>query len=530
MPTTLAQLTAALTPTQEQAALLAQLQSSGFPTTAWANGSVPRSLVAADAKALSSMSQLIANLANGGFLQSFLVPTTPATPSAWLDLLAASQYQLARNAPVTLAGFVVVTDAAAAGPFTLTTNQLWFAASNGLRYTNTAGDTLPKGGQIILPVQAESPGAAFNVANGAISTLVTTLAGATAANYFGEVLRTGSGAGTVIPSGVPAAPTTPWAALTNYNAGTYRAPTTANGFFYKVTTAGTTGATEPTWPTTIGGTVTDGGAVWTCKSLAAVRVKIIVGGGLGTASYQLSTDGGATFSTTLTTPTAAAPATYGVATPIGLGFSLGFAGTLVATDTYDFTAVTWIGVAGVDAESDLALATRCMNRWPSLATYAPPATAYELWAATASPNVTRALVRADPVVPGKVDIYLAGAAGPVDLATIAAVVAYITPRLPITVSALINTATGVNVTITGTVNVRAAFLVAAQAAWTTALAAYAAALPIGGTVYVSALIELLMLLPGVVSVDLPIAAPATDQTLTASQVATFTSNLTWVVV
>lgn len=40
-------------------------------------------------------------------------------------------------------------------------------------------------------------------------------------------------------------------------------PVTANGHMYRCTTAGTTGSGEPAWPTTSGGTVTDGTVVWT---------------------------------------------------------------------------------------------------------------------------------------------------------------------------------------------------------------------------------------------------------------------------
>jgi hypothetical protein len=56
-----------------------------------------------------------------------------------------------------------------------------------------------------------------------------------------------------------------WAATTAYTAGQFIAPTNAraNGYFYLCTTSGTSGATEPTWPTTYNGTVTDGTVVWT---------------------------------------------------------------------------------------------------------------------------------------------------------------------------------------------------------------------------------------------------------------------------
>lgn len=56
---------------------------------------------------------------------------------------------------------------------------------------------------------------------------------------------------------------TDWAASTAYLAGDKRAPRVRNGHVYTVTTAGTSDATQPAWPTTSGATVTDGTVVWT---------------------------------------------------------------------------------------------------------------------------------------------------------------------------------------------------------------------------------------------------------------------------
>lgn len=57
-----------------------------------------------------------------------------------------------------------------------------------------------------------------------------------------------------------------WAASTAYSLGDVVRPTTRNGYNYECTTAGTSGASEPTWPTTPGNTVNDGTAVWTCRT------------------------------------------------------------------------------------------------------------------------------------------------------------------------------------------------------------------------------------------------------------------------
>ena len=50
---------------------------------------------------------------------------------------------------------------------------------------------------------------------------------------------------------------------TAYALGVYYVPAISNGFYYKVTTAGTTAGTPPTFPVTVGGTVADGTATVT---------------------------------------------------------------------------------------------------------------------------------------------------------------------------------------------------------------------------------------------------------------------------
>lgn len=57
-----------------------------------------------------------------------------------------------------------------------------------------------------------------------------------------------------------------WQASTAYTVDDIVVPTTHNGYRYKCTSAGTSGSTEPTWPTTIGNTVVDNGVTWECDN------------------------------------------------------------------------------------------------------------------------------------------------------------------------------------------------------------------------------------------------------------------------
>jgi microcystin-dependent protein len=61
-----------------------------------------------------------------------------------------------------------------------------------------------------------------------------------------------------------ALPPSAWAASTAYALGAMVRPTASYNYAYKCTGAGTSGSTEPAWPTAAGGTVTDGGVTWTC--------------------------------------------------------------------------------------------------------------------------------------------------------------------------------------------------------------------------------------------------------------------------
>ena len=80
------------------------------------------------------------------------------------------------------------------------------------------------------------------------------------------------GASTANPSGVRSVSSVTvatgavatWAATTAYALGAQVKPATSPLYIYQATTAGTSGGSAPTWPTTIGATVTDGTVTWTC--------------------------------------------------------------------------------------------------------------------------------------------------------------------------------------------------------------------------------------------------------------------------
>jgi hypothetical protein len=87
--------------------------------------------------------------------------------------------------------------------------------------------------------------------------------------FMGEVGRIFSRTLRRVLTGTAAWPV--WSAAVTIGEDSIREPVARNGFRYAYS-GGITGATEPTWPTTIGATVADGGGTWTCVGRTVWRM------------------------------------------------------------------------------------------------------------------------------------------------------------------------------------------------------------------------------------------------------------------
>ncbi|MDD5245472.1 MAG: baseplate J/gp47 family protein, partial [Syntrophorhabdaceae bacterium] len=157
--------------TQQEAfdAMIAVLKSTGFPTTGWGTTGVPRRLLWAFASMQAKAQGWIYDIASGVILS--------LSSGNWLTLIMDNWYQETRTEAAFTVGTFSIGDIAAAGPFTISPNQLWWATDAGLRFYNTTGGTLALNGTLSLTIQAESSGAQYNVAEGAVTQLLTPLPG-----------------------------------------------------------------------------------------------------------------------------------------------------------------------------------------------------------------------------------------------------------------------------------------------------------------------------------------------------------------
>lgn len=184
----------------------------------------------------------------------------------------------------------------------------------------------------------------------------------------------------------------------------------------------------------------------------------------------------------------------------------------------------WLLFAGRDEETDEELRERCRALWPTVA-YARPAEAYVAWAKEASPAVTKVAVLVHPRGQGTVDVVVFGDSG-IGSADVDAVNTYLQERKDLVADLAVYAATPVNISITGTVYVRAGTLSPAQAEVNAALDALEREIPIGGAVYNDAIIAAIRSSQYVVDVDLTV--PSGDMALGQTEAAILVPNLTWV--
>lgn len=412
-----------------------------FPVTDWESGGVARTFLEAEASAIADLAgSAIPDIAGGGFVD---FASSAGAPNDWLSLLSAELYNNQRYLPALLHGQVAFTLAASAPALTVAAGDLVVANTTGnsgvLRYFNAAGFTINPGQTLVQPVTAAAPGAAYNAANGALTVLQTPKPGLSVANPApgtSAVTPSGGATGTLAVTGAP------------------------TGNF-------------------------------------SVVLRVLTTGGLGVATAQVSLDGGTDFASPFTIPGGGAyalPQLDGM-TPTGL--TLHFtAPPFTAGDSYSFTSdASWILVAGQDLEADQALQLRDKGKWTTLGVGGPVSLTIDYLCRNApggGSEVVKTFSQPDPVVGGQLDIVVAGAAGGVSAGALAAITAFIQPRVTLGSKAVVSNASITVVTVTGQVYVVTSQLAAAKTAIASAIAALQAAEPIAGLVELAAVIAAVM--------------------------------------
>jgi baseplate J-like protein len=175
-------LVAAVTQPNALANILALATGYGLQTTAWQPLGMARTILSTIAQVVSSASQVVNAIAQGGFLTYSATMPANGSPYAdsqgflttWLDLVSTQVYNVSRIQATFALGDAPITNnnagaySFAAGAFHMTN------PSNGATYTNRLAFTLPGGGATNLaPMIADVAGAASSVGTGTVLGLQT---------------------------------------------------------------------------------------------------------------------------------------------------------------------------------------------------------------------------------------------------------------------------------------------------------------------------------------------------------------------
>jgi hypothetical protein len=174
---TLEQLRATRTRAEWRETVLTVLSDLGFSGSSWQTGSVQRTIVEAIALLGATLQANVAAL-------SYLVFNDDASGDM-LSGLSESHFANTRGAATSTTGYVRFTGAASGPPHTIAASGAVVAATVGTatyQYRNLAEFTVPISDYVDVLVEAEEAGEGPNVANGVITTLVTSYAGVSVSN------------------------------------------------------------------------------------------------------------------------------------------------------------------------------------------------------------------------------------------------------------------------------------------------------------------------------------------------------------
>jgi uncharacterized phage protein gp47/JayE len=473
-----------------EALLLSTLQAEGFPVTDWYVGSVPRTLLKMIATGLLDRETLIGYITAGGFLDlaATLTDSSGASLDAWLEMLAAQQYDKARAPATFTQKQITVTCATGFGPISRAAGEFVAISQAGNYYTNVDSVSVADGGSAPATFQAQSPGPVID-ATGTIDTLATPLPGVSILDRpttFSIPVKFWNGTGTITPS--------------------------ASG--------------TPSPARTIKVTIVSPGRIDGVSTPVATFKADIYSNGTVTSDGPRSVT-----------------ATY-AQDDVTLTFADGTAGTnsFIGGDVwYVSTPGQPTLQSGADEESLTDLAQRCRDMWPALSAI-PTEGKYAAWARQCSVEqslgVTRIMTSPSLTVAGVVEVYVADSTGAAQPATVTAIQTYIDKRSVDIERASVAGASSVTISVTGIVYARRTVLASIKAKAKTAWNAYLASVPIGGEmpwrlVRVSKLDQILEDLGAYNSTNLAINGGGIDKDLSiaANEVpaasANGTDDLTW---
>ena len=175
MTVSLSQLFRPKTEAEALAWALEELADLGFNTTSWQSGSVQLTFVRLVAKVYSLLTESVASF-------TALAYNETAEDDA-LTAFSDSVFDNQRNLATRTEGELTLTAAAGQGPFNIVAQAYLYQHDTlDLKYRNLTSGSVVDGTPLVVTIQAESAGAAYNVANNSITTQLTPIAGMTVTN------------------------------------------------------------------------------------------------------------------------------------------------------------------------------------------------------------------------------------------------------------------------------------------------------------------------------------------------------------